>query len=411
MRVLCSPKGLMDFMSPKQGVTDILRSGMDASVIDFSLFCDPFIMERYGWDLDRMQKRIEMLEKMIAICKEKGLSLPLAQTTYLRPDTKRQRGFNFLRGLAEQAVRISGEAGAEAIIVYPLTAGVSRDELWRTNRDYYLTLGRQARERGMMTLLTNVSRDVGGHNVRGAMSDPREAAEWIDALNEKLGEECFGFCLRMEAVNESGQDIQSMIAALGQRLKAVEVSDYGAAGAVTLPFLGSGRNGLRADWLGLLRGLREIDFDGYLIVNLRDTASVISPLLRPSFMPFVKKVADYLIWQINLEKPLKQYKSIVLFGAGNMCQNYMLCYGKEHPPLFTCDNNKKRWGERFCGLDVCPPDKLRELSPDTVILICNIYYREIDEQLRGMGLKNPIAYFNDEYLPRFAQRIEWDERS
>ena len=30
---------------------------------------------------------------------------------------------------------------------------------------------------------------------------------------------------------------------------------------------------------------------------------------------------------------------------------------------------------------------------------CNIYYEEIAEQLRGMGLENPVEYFNDEYLP------------
>ena len=38
---------------------------------------------------------------------------------------------------------------------------------------------------------------------------------------------------------------------------------------------------------------------------------------------------------------------------------------------------------------------------DCAILICNMYYREIEAQLREMGLRNPVAYFNDECLPHF----------
>lgn len=224
MRVLCSPKGLMDFMSPKQGVTDILRSGMDASVIDFSLFCDPFIMERYGWDLDRMQKRIEMLEKMIAICKEKGLSLPLAQTTYLRPDTKRQRGFNFLRGLAEQAVRISGEAGAEAIIVYPLTAGVSREELWRVNRDFFSFLSALGNRLKVLHIHDNDGRaDL--HQLPFTFTRTREnvtSTDWEGFL-DGLGAICFDGVLSFETApvlksfpEAMKDDALSMIAKIGR---------------------------------------------------------------------------------------------------------------------------------------------------------------------------------------------------
>ena len=36
-----------------------------------------------------------------------------------------------------------------------------------------------------------------------------------------------------------------------------------------------------------------------------------------------------------------------------------------------------------------------------MILICNIYYREIERQLKDMGIRNRIAFFNDEYMPSF----------
>ena len=91
----------------------------------------------------------------------------------------------------------------------------------------------------------------------------------------------------------------------------------------------------------------------------------------------------------------------MLFGAGNMCRNYMKCYGEQYPPLFTCDNNRNIWETDFCGLMVRPPEALNDLPEECAVFICNIYYREIEAQLRQMGIKNPIAFFNDEYMPSF----------
>ena len=82
-----------------------------------------------------------------------------------------------------------------------------------------------------------------------------------------------------------------------------------------------------------------------------------------------------------------------------MCLNYMKNYGEEYPPLYTCDNNPSRWGETFAGLEIRNPEDLKSLPSDTAIFICNVYYREIEEQLKTMGLSNPIERFNDEYLP------------
>ena len=153
--------------------------------------------------------------------------------------------------------------------------------------------------------------------------------------------------------------------------------------------------------MNLIRGLREIGYDEQLVLNLEDTAAAFSPLLRPALLQLAKSVGDYLKWQIEIENLLKSYSSIVLFGAGNMCRNYMKCYGEKYPPLFTCDNNKELWGTSFCGLEVRAPECLKELPADCAIFICNIYYREIEQQLREMELKNPIEFFNDEYMPTY----------
>ena len=92
-----------------------------------------------------------------------------------------------------------------------------------------------------------------------------------------------------------------------------------------------------------------------------------------------------------------------------MCRAYMKCYGEEFPPLYTCDNNPQVWGTEFCGLSVHAPEDLRSLPEDCAIFICNIYYEEIEQQLRDMGLKNPIERFNDEFMQSFHfERLESD---
>ena len=122
-----------------------------------------------------------------------------------------------------------------------------------------------------------------------------------------------------------------------------------------------------------------------------------------------KSVAAYFKWQIGMENLLKKYSSRVLFGAGNMCRAYMKCYGEKYPPLFTCDNNEALWGSVFEGLEVKEPRCLMNLPSDCAIFICNIYYREIEAQLRQMGVENPVEFFNDEYMPTFHfDRIERD---
>ena len=101
-----------------------------------------------------------------------------------------------------------------------------------------------------------------------------------------------------------------------------------------------------------------------------------------------------------MEREMAKYPQRVLFGAGRMCRNYLLNYGEKYPPLFTCDNNPATWGTEVDGLPVKSPEELRKLPEDCAIFICNVYYREIETQLRDMGLPNPVAYFNDECPPK-----------
>lgn len=252
-----------------------------------------------------------------------------------------------------------------------------------------------------MILLENQCRDLNGHLVRGVFSDSAVTAGWIDELNREVKEERFGFCMDVGVCSLCGQDMHEFAVTMGQRMKAVVLRDCdGHHESSLLPFTCVYNGQPQTDWLSLIRGLREMEFDGKLILSMADTASSFSPLLRPSLLTFARAVAEYVRWQTGIELLLKRYPSIVLFGAGNMCRNYMKCYGEKYPPLFTCDNNQAVWGTLFCGLEVKPPEALKTIPGDCGVFICNIYYREIEKQLQDMGIRN-IEFFNDEYMPSF----------
>lgn len=429
MDIICTSAGIIDTIRPGQGIMDITAAGFKEVMLDFSMFCPPGELENFGKKKNKMGMQVREgiqvrplvsenptelynnMKPLLEQYKKAGINTPVARAPYLPRDTKREDLNQLLFQLCQESIRVCGGMECRCLIIRPLFSGINRGDEWKVNREYYLKLADTAREYGMMILLENQCRDVNGHLIRGLCSDAGEAADWVDHLNAEAGEERFGFCMDMGVCNLCGQNMQEFISVIGSRMKAAVLRDCdGQREAYMLPFTCSGFGQSNTDWLGLIRGLREVSFDGQLILDFSTTAGSFSPLLRPQLMQLAKAVGDYFKWQINMENLLKQHKSVVLFGAGNMCRNYMKCYGKTYPPLYTCDNNSRLWGTMFSGLKVKSPESLKELPKDCVIFICNIYYREIERQLRDMGIENDIEFFNDEYMPSFYfDRLERGE--
>lgn len=439
MDIICYPNGIVNPFRPGQGIMDIVNAGFGNIFLELDMSCSAYELEHYG----KMQKNKEdwehlkeydflpvsehpseigrFYEKMISISREKKLLIPIVRAPYLPRDTKRTDLGELMLTLHKESIRFCKRVGCRYIVIRPMTnisenrgcSGNIIEELdigqtggkfqtdWESNRNYYLELAATAQKNDIMILLENQCRSMNGHMVRGVCSDGYSAAEWVDSLNQEVGEERFGFCMDVGVCSLCGQDMHEFALALGKRIKAVILRDCdGQNEGSMLPFTCAYEGQPRTDWLNLIRGLRETGFDGQLVLDFKDTACTFSPILRPQLMTLARSVAEYFKWQIEIENLLKKYSSIALFGAGNMCRNYMKCYGEKYPPLFTCDNNQKIWGTDFCGLKVRPPEALKEVPKGCGIFVCNIYYREIERQLQDMGIEN-IEFFNDEYMPSF----------
>lgn len=462
MKKICAmTSSIFCFDKPAQSIKALRTVGIDGVMFDFSVFCSAQGLlnlrekiegaERTGGEKPKWkpEKIEEYYQKVTEAFSAHDFLPSVARLPFtdawFHPENPGKYGelIELTLRLGKDCIAAAEDLGCTQIIVQPLFAGVERGREWEANREFYLELASACRKKDTRLLLANQCRDYNGHLVRGVCSDGAEAAAWTDALNREAaglsgppntgtgeespgagrtdagtgkgdagtgkrevarageGTERFGFCLDVGNCNLCGQNIQEMIRALGNRLQAVILSENdGKNMARLLPFTNARGRRPPLDWLGVIRGLRDVSFDGCLILETTDTTVAFSPLLQPVLVPVYKAVLDYFEMQIAIERDLKKYGRIALFGAGNMCRNYMKCYGEKYPPLFTCDNNPELWGTEFEGLEVRNPEALKDLPENSGVIICNIFYREIEEQLRAMGIGN-IGYFNDEYMPSF----------
>ncbi|MCM1154878.1 MAG: hypothetical protein NC392_05890 [Roseburia sp.] len=396
---------LIDTRRPAGGIRDLKNAGIENLMLCIAAWLRPPEEDNdetasRRWKMKTVSKREEpeTIKKryldMIAACRKDGIDIPVLYA----PRFGRRKGKpwpqNYITDVMHESIDFCKKAECRYLVI-----GMPEEE--KDDTGFYGKLSEKARKADIHILLVNQTTDLSGHLVRGVLCEPKRAVEVIDRLNRDAGQDVFGFCLDMGVCNICGNDVQGFVNALGNRLKAVILRDNdGHKNASLLPFTCAYGEKTVTDWMGLIRGLREIGFDGELIVDFTDTLAAFSPLIRPTLFKLAREVGDYFKWQIEIENNLKKYKRFVLFGAGNMCRNYMKCYGEKYPPLFTCDNNPKLWGTEFEGLIVKNPEELKNLPEDCCVVICNIYYREIERQLQEMGIKN-IGYFNDEYMPSF----------
>ncbi len=99
----------------------------------------------------------------------------------------------------------------------------------------------------------------------------------------------------------------------------------------------------------------------------------------------------------GLFEKLKKRKAVI-FGAGANAKLAYYCYSLKYELICYVDNDPKLWGTKANGLDICPPDVLRDM--DAVIIISsNRYAEEIKKQLFvEFGRKKVITFSMKEEL-------------
>lgn len=408
MQIVCSVESLVDIEAPNQGVEAIASSGFSNIVLPMRLFYSNGGFENSSenpagqnnilfLNQQSLQNRVSCLKK---VCSSQGVKIPIVRMSPVPPWYNYDDSFDVTYHLCEQSIHIASDVSASMLITYLPIVSSDKCKIKQHRRQIYLRLAKMAIKKGIRLLLENQYYDFNGHWRREMNGDPEDYAREIDELNVAAGANVFAFCLDMGIGSLAGQDMQYFCKVLGKRLEAVVLCETIAGhNGKFFPFTVANNGNTQTDWLGMVRGLRSIEFDGALLMEAADSVAVYPYPLRTKVLPIMRGIAVFFRWQIYMERILNRYPRKILFGAGRMCRRYLHCYGSVHIPLFIVDNNPQLWGNRINGLEIKAPKALRELPSDCVVFICNIRYKEIEEQLSEMGITNKVMRFSDEYLP------------
>ncbi len=133
---------------------------------------------------------------------------------------------------------------------------------------------------------------------------------------------------------------------------------------------------------------------------------------KPKHQGIFDPDTPYSVWQHRLTEGLMRTegKTIVIFGAGNMLEDYMRRFGSQHRPAFIVDNGKSKWGKPIHGIMVHDPKELLRIPKEKLrVIICNIYFREIAKQLEGMGITDYYLHIENKMWLNdilFPKRLE-----
>jgi lipopolysaccharide cholinephosphotransferase len=122
---------------------------------------------------------------------------------------------------------------------------------------------------------------------------------------------------------------------------------------------------------------------------------------HPRHYPVVRTDISYRVYMKHFQDIFANTagRKIVIFGAGQMLLHYLAHTHKKFHPAFVVDNNKDKWGTYVKGFEVRNPNCILDLADDERhIIICSIYYKEIEAQLIDMGI-------SDYYI--YVQNLKW----
>lgn len=121
-------------------------------------------------------------------------------------------------------------------------------------------------------------------------------------------------------------------------------------------------------------------------------------------MPFSR-----FVFGITSFTKLPLEKKLILWGSGNMAKHYIRNFGRYRMPDLIIDNAENKWNTELEGCMIKGPDALLDMNEDDIqILVCNIYYREIVQQIKKLG--NYIYYiywenYVDKHIDDFKMQV------
>lgn len=363
-----------------------------SELLDYNRFKTPPVMD--GEEAIHFLAE-EYIKKSIARVKE----ITLAKSVCFQEYEIKTRPRVALERLFKESIISAKNLGCKAILIEPYIwdkkSSLKKEETTRM----YLDIAELLKDTDVTIFIKNQYDIYNGSYNRGFLSDAYQLKDFIKKLNRASANKPFKLALDTGVANLCGQSIPELINTLKEEIGLIiPVENNGQEDSSALPFSNYTNGVTWINWTAVIKALRKIEFDGDILLAPGEPQWNIPAIIKPALSKHIREIGQYFQSLISMETQIRKYESKVLFGAGNMCRIYMEYFSTEKPPLFTCDNNSARWGQTAYGLEIKNPKSLKDLPPDTAIIICNMYYDEIRIQLKSMNLPNPVVIFNDEIL-------------
>ena len=203
-----------------------------------------------------------------------------------------------------KTIELTAFFGCKYAVVHPAhgVLDMEPDEQKKANMKYYSQLIDVARRNGVTICLENMwNRRNGGAIVDSACSNPYEACDYIDTLNDMAGEELFAFCFDVGHANLTGKNMRNDLRILGKRVKVLHIHDTDKIeDRHTIPYSFMGTQSLSVtDYVGFLAGLRDIGYEGHLSFEIGNAFKVFPEPTHPALCTLVSSIGKYFESEIE----------------------------------------------------------------------------------------------------------------
>jgi len=209
----------------------------------------------------------------------------------------------FCYEVIEKCLAICQYLGCRYIVIHPLNLAFRHDREYerQKNMEYYTRCIPFCKKYGVMICLENMFTSFNKHITEAVCSDCSETVRYIDSLNERAGEDCFGFCFDLGHMTLLGKHIRESLVTLGSRVKLVHIHDNdGIQDHHGLPWVYTRNWGQMTvtDWNGFLEGLRKIRYRGELDFEVSSGCRLLPDGLIKAGMTYTYSVGKYFAEQI-----------------------------------------------------------------------------------------------------------------
>lgn len=235
----------------------------------------------------------------------------------------------------------------------------------------------------------------------GPYSDAHQLVEVVEDCNEIIGSKNIGVAINVGYANLLAKNLRSFLYEVRDYLKLVHINDNdGVHNDMQLPYtFTKGRGVITTDWMFFSEELRRMSFDGYLVFDTKGLFLRSPKELHITFLRMLYTIANEWNKDFDFERDILNLpnKKIILFGAGKMANTFMEKFGERYTPLFIVDNDPKKWGKRFMGVEIKKPEEILLIpEEERNVVVCNSFYEAVAMQLGKMGVQ--YTRCDDRYL-------------